>query len=180
MLKNGGKCRFLTIFDFEGCTYCDFSELVWPIEMCHTSKFAQLNLETFLFNDPMPKNAGKCRFLPIFDFEECTYCDFSELVWTIETCCTSKFAQLNLETFLFNDPIPKKIAGWNTSHILVLQIPYHFSAFFGMGSFNKKVSKFNYANFGVRHAWIDETSSENQNQKSSKISIFRRFSAWGH
>ena len=31
-------------------------------------KFAQINLSTFLCNQPMPKNAEKCRFLPIFDF----------------------------------------------------------------------------------------------------------------
>ena len=47
----------------------DFSALVWPIEACRTPKFVQLNLETFLFNDHMPKNAEKLRFLPIFDFD---------------------------------------------------------------------------------------------------------------
>ena len=97
----------------------DFSALVWPIEACRTPKFAQLNLETFLFNDPMPKNAEKRRFLTIFDFDSVQqiveqaihiaicFCDFSTLVWPIEACRTPKFAQLNLSTFFWNDPMPK-------------------------------------------------------------------------
>ena len=50
---------------------------------------------------------------------------------------------------------------------------FNFSAFFCMGSFNKKVSKFNYANFGKQHGSMGETSKENLNRKSSKIGIFR-------
>ena len=44
----------------------------------------------------------------------------------------------------------------------------HFPAFFGMGSLNKKVSKFNCANLDVRHVSIVQTSSE-KSQKQIAI-----------
>jgi len=55
-------------------------------------KFAQINLLTFVFNDPMPKSAEKCQFFAIFDFAnvqkmlqqvtqlQCVYPNFSQLI----------------------------------------------------------------------------------------------------
>ena len=48
-------------------TFSDNSELIWVTETCCIPKFAELNLQTLIIYDPLPKCAEKCRFFSIFD-----------------------------------------------------------------------------------------------------------------